>query len=319
MNQYHFSRYLYKPKKRKRKIFIILFLFLALGGGVFYSIFFLDIYSLYVRIVDLYRIVFNDYTFLEKQLQSGNYNVVIHEGEPYLDKRPLNPRLLRYLGESYYYISGSLAGTEKDESLNRAIIYLRKGLVLSRFEDIRAKNYFILGMAYFKKGPLYYELAAEYLKTALEKGYSDNSMYEVLGFCYYKLGVPERAIQYLEKAKALTRKDIVSLYLALSYKDHGLFESAVKELEYLIKNTQDQTILEEAYSIIAWIDFQEERYDEAAQNLNQVLILNPDSAYAHFWLGNIYEKKGDLISARKEWRTTLKIDPKHIGAIEKLY
>jgi len=319
MDQYHFSRYLYKPKRRKRKIFIVLFLLFILGGGAFYSIFFLDIYSLYTWFIDRYRIVFNDYTFLEKNLQSGNYNVVIHEGGPYLEKRPLNPRLLRYLGESYYFISGSLSGNEKDESINRAIMYLRKGIVLSHFEDVLDKSYYILGMAYFKKGPVYYELAAEYLKKAIEGGYIDNFLYEVLGFCYYKLGVPEKAIKYLEKAKTITDKDIVSLYLGLSYKDQGLYQSAVKELEQLIENTKDKTILEEAYSVLAWIDFQEERYEQATQNLNQVLQINPDSAYAHFWLGNIYQKKGDLISARKEWRTTLKIDPKHIGAIEKLY
>ena len=47
--------------------------------------------------------------------------------------------------------------------------------------------------------------------------------------------------------------------------------------------------------------------------------MNTDSAFAHYWLGNIYEKEGDLISARKEWRMTLRINPKHIGAIDKLY
>jgi Tfp pilus assembly protein PilF len=47
--------------------------------------------------------------------------------------------------------------------------------------------------------------------------------------------------------------------------------------------------------------------------------LNENSAEAHYLYGNIFEKEGDLISARKEWRLALKIDPKHIGAIEKLY
>ena len=67
------------------------------------------------------------------------------------------------------------------------------------------------------------------------------------------------------------------------------------------------------------IDFQEERYDQAKENLTAVLELNERSADAYYWLGNIYEKDGDIISARKEWRRVLNIDPKHIGAIDKLY
>ena len=67
------------------------------------------------------------------------------------------------------------------------------------------------------------------------------------------------------------------------------------------------------------INFQEERYEQAKENLAKVFELNENSAYAHYWNGNIYEKEGDLISARKEWRLALQIDPKHIGAIEKLY
>jgi tetratricopeptide (TPR) repeat protein len=226
---------------------------------------------------------------------------------------------MRYIGEAYYYISTSLTGVEKEESINKAILFIRKGIVLSQFDEALSKNYFLLGMAYFNKGPHYYELSAEYLSRALENGYNDNSIYEILGYCYYKMGVQEKAIEYLEKAKLMTPKDIVYLFLAYAYKNSGMYESAIKELDYLIQTTSDDAILEESYAARAWIDFQEERYEQARGNLLKVLNINQNSDYAHFWIGNIYEKEGDLISARKEWRLALKINPKNIGSIEKLY
>jgi tetratricopeptide (TPR) repeat protein len=319
MDHYRYSRYHYKPKRRKRKIFLLIAIIFLLGGGALYGFFFLNIYSLYAGMLDVYRLWFNDYGFIERSLETGNYNVAIHEGLPYLEKRPYNSRLLRYVGESYYYISTSLVGNEREESLDNAIRYLRKSIVLSRFDDVLSKAYYVLGMSYFKKGPYYYELAAEYLERSLGAGYNDDTTYEILGYCYYKLGALDAAVAYLERAKNEAPKDIARLYLAFAYRDKRMYESAIKELNFLIQNTGDDAIYEEAFSALIWIDFQEERYEKAKKGLLSMLEVNDNSAFAHFWLGNIYEKEGDLVAARKEWRKTRKLDPKHIGAIEKLY
>ena len=104
MSDLKYAKYFYKPKRGRRKAFIIIFFLLILCGGALYSLFFLDFNKLYTEIINLYRITFNDYRFLQKNLDSGNYNVVIHESEPYLLKKPYNPQLLRYLGEAYYFI-----------------------------------------------------------------------------------------------------------------------------------------------------------------------------------------------------------------------
>ena len=319
MDPYRYSQYHYKPRRRKRKFVIALLILFLLGGGVFYAVFFLNIYSIYANVIDLYRVLFNDYGFLEKNLESGNYNIAMHEGIPYLERRPYNSRLLRYMGESYYYISTSLNGSEKEEALDNTIRYLRKSIVLSRFGDVLTQAYYMLGMSYFKKGVYYYELAAEYLERAIETGYRSSELYEILGYCYYKLDALDSAIAYLERALGESPKDIARLYLAFAYRDKEMYESAIRELDYLIENTRDDAIYEEAFSVLIWIDFHEERYDKAKRNIMSILEANEDSAFAHFWLGNIYDKEGDLISARKEWRTTLKLNPRHIGAIEKLY
>ncbi len=319
MSDFKYSKYLYKPKRGRKKVLIIIFFLLVLCGGAVYSVFFLNFYDMYTEIINFYRMTFNDYRFLQKNLDLGNYNVVIHESAPYLLRKPYNAQLLRYMGEAYYFISTSLTGKEKEESIDKAITYLRKGIVLSPFDEVLTKSYYVLGMSYFRKGPHYYELAVEYLRRALDAGYTDPSLFEIVGYCYYKIGVYDAAISYLERAKTYTPTDVVHLFLAYSYKSKEMYTSSMQELDYLISHSKDDAILEEAYSIRAWIHIQEERFEPAKQNLQKVFELNKNSAYAHYWRGIIHEKEGDMISARREWRLALKIDPKHIGAIEKLY
>lgn len=319
MADYRFSRYHYKPKRRKRKVFLTFFLLVLVAGAAVYSIFFLDFYSLYTRSVELYRLTFNDFRFLEKSLEQGNYNVAVHEGTSYLKRKPNNARLLRYLGEAYYFISTSLTSKEKEEALDRAIRYLRKGIVLSQLGEVVAKTYHVLGMAYFEKGELYYELAAEYIEKAITRGYTGGESNEVLGYCFYRLGDMEAAVAHLEKAVQQAPNDVARLYLAYAYRDREMYESAERELRYLMENTRDDLVYEQASATRVWIDFQEERYEQAKRGIREILERNERSAFAHYWMGNIYEQQGDLISARKEWRMALKIDPNHIGAIEKLY
>ena len=318
MNNVKYSRYFYKPKKRKKKLILILLLFFLLIGGAVYSLFFLDASSIASRLVTTYRLLFNDFRFIERNLEEGNYTVVINDGGPLLSKKPYDPRLLRYLGEAYYYISSNLTGQEKDETLAQAIRLLRKSMVLSEGGTI-PRYYFILGMAYFERGIKYYELAAMYLTDAIKSGYVDKKSYEIIGLCYYRLKAYDSAISYFKKAMEVSKKDITRLFLASSYKEKGMFESAAKEFDYLIKNTDDDAIREEAFSQSAWIDFKEERYEDAKKKLIKVLEIDSNSDFAHYLMGNIYEKEGDIISARKEWRTALRINPKNIDAIKKLY
>ncbi len=59
-----------------------------------------------------------------------------------------------------------------------------------------------------------------------------------------------------------------------------------------------------------------ERLDLAEQALRRYLQLKPDlefpsPAAAHWRLGNIYEKRGDVASARSEYETSLTLDPKN--------
>ena len=62
----------------------------------------------------------------------------------------------------------------------------------------------------------------------------------------------------------------------------------------------------------------ESKIDEARIEFESILEKDPNSADAHYGLGVIYESLGDLIKARAEWRKTIKSNPIHVEARNKL-
>ena len=63
---------------------------------------------------------------------------------------------------------------------------------------------------------------------------------------------------------------------------------------------------------------EEENYSAARRELDLILEKNENFADAHYGLGILYEKQGDLAKARSEWRKCLKLQVNHPGALKKL-
>ena len=61
-----------------------------------------------------------------------------------------------------------------------------------------------------------------------------------------------------------------------------------------------------------------EDYEKALKEFENVLQKSQNSADAHYGIGVIYEKQGNLVKARAEWRQTLKYQVNHQGALQKL-
>lgn len=58
--------------------------------------------------------------------------------------------------------------------------------------------------------------------------------------------------------------------------------------------------------------FQANRFDEAIRHLGLAQRLAPTHPDIPYLLGTVYEKKNDLVSARKYWDEALNVDPRHI-------
>ena len=61
-----------------------------------------------------------------------------------------------------------------------------------------------------------------------------------------------------------------------------------------------------------------EEYDQALEEFNNVLQKNANSADAHYGIGVIYEKQGNIVKARAEWRQALKLQVNHADALKKM-
>lgn len=68
----------------------------------------------------------------------------------------------------------------------------------------------------------------------------------------------------------------------------------------------------------ALTDLEQGRLDRAQQKLARSLAANPDSAETNFALGNVYLEKGDRDQAKRYYRRTLELDPRHDRVLNNL-
>jgi Flp pilus assembly protein TadD len=74
----------------------------------------------------------------------------------------------------------------------------------------------------------------------------------------------------------------------------------------------------EACENLALIYIEEENFKDALAEYDSILEKNPYNANAYYGRGVVYEKMGDMVKARAEWRNALKVQVNHSGALKKL-
>ncbi|MEW6103639.1 MAG: tetratricopeptide repeat protein [bacterium] len=157
------------------------------------------------------------------------------------------------------------------------------------------KTAFLLGKTYFnmakylekeERGKFYKEAQENFL-FSYNNGFVDKELFILLGHSYLIDGFFDKSIEFYSKALLLDKKDpIILSNLAFCYKEKGDLEKALSYLKII-----DEPLDKETY-----IDL-------------------------HLSFGDIYEKKGLLLLARKEYSTVLKKDKgneKALRAIKRL-
>ena len=86
----------------------------------------------------------------------------------------------------------------------------------------------------------------------------------------------------------------------------------------IINDSKNDEIIIKGRTLLAQILIEEEKYEEAQKEFDNVLEKYPNSADAHYGIGVIYEKEGNIVKARSEWRKTLKLQANHAGALQKM-
>ena len=248
--------------------------------------------------------------------EKKQYSKIIDYGNTVLDKNPMDRNTLIFTGYAYFYQGISILDMEeRNACMEKSVVMLRKALLTDGRDNTNVM--YVLGKAYYHLGYYYCDLAVKYLSEALRKGCESRDIYEYLGLAYSKLDMSDHAVENFEKSLEVNPSDVLTLTLAQEYIKMGNLDKAGY---YLDKAGTDNAVLKEKKLILQgqrYLGLAE--YDKAIEHFNKVLELNPGSADAYYYIGEVYEVKGDMQKAKAQWRKAYNLNPDHHKAKLKLF
>ena len=258
---------------------------------------------------------------LKKAWSAYDYNAVYDISRKLLLQHPMNNTALTYRGYACFYIAVSeLETSDAQNYLDEAINSLRLAFLGAR-QSLVPQIEYMLGKSYFYKNTIssyyYADLAATYLSRAAAHGYKADDIPEYLGLSYAALGMPMESISAFTEALLVRESYMLLLSIAEQYYKAGQ-AAAAKQYLFRIKNeTEDMSLALKSMNLLGTIYTEEENFDDAQKEFENILQKNKNSADAYYGLGVIYEKQGNLVKARSLWRKALKIQVNHPGALAK--
>lgn len=155
------------------------------------------------------------------------------------------------------------------------------------------------------------EAAAQFKKARdLVPGYPD--IHNAIGLCYKNLRRWKEASEAFGKAAELDPDEFTyQMNLCVILVQLAEYDRALKHADRCIELEPDN---EAGYANKGVILVAQEQFEKAKEVLVKACELNPESYIAHYFLGFCYEKLGNKKAAEREYKDTLKINPKHQGA-----
>ncbi len=255
---------------------------------------------------------------LYKAWENRDYPTVYESTSAILGKRPLDGAVLAMNGFSAYYLQ--LAQTDPSSAtalLDAAIVSMRNAWYRVS-ESERPQIAYILGKAYYQRGYYYADLAQKYLEYAWNAGVRYPDLEEYRGLAASVLGDYSKAIVAFTDALANNPSDLLLFTIAATYRKTGDIPKAKQYYSETIRSTKDESLELRSRNELAMILVEEGDTAGATAEFTAILEKDANFADAHYGLGVIYETQGDLVRARAEWRKTIRLNPVHPGAREKL-
>ena len=251
-----------------------------------------------------------------------DYAGVYETSKHILDRKPFNNTALTYHGYASFYLGVSQLDTSAAQNyLDESINNLRLALIEAK-KSLKPQVEYMLGKAYFYKNTIssyyYADLAIKYLQMAKHDGYKADDIPEYLGLSYASLDMTMDSISSFTEALLVRESDTLLLSIAEQYCKAGQNAAAEQYLFRIINNCKDDTLVLKSRVLLGTIYTDEGKYSDAEQEYMAVLEKNENSADVYYGLGIIYEKQGDLVKARSEWRKALRIQVNHPGALKKM-
>ena len=244
----------------------------------------------------------------------GSYAEVLSRSAEILAQWPLDPEALLFRGIAHFYLALAEADrVDPAPRLDQAIIALRRARLDG---ELRYRNEaaYLLGKAYYHKGPYYYDSAVRYLTESLEHGYEGSDTHEYLGMALVRSGAPESGIEHFHAA--LQRRPSGLLYLSVGQllERLGRLEEAERHFQEAVAGAGDEALEIRARFMLGALLLQGGHYAAAGEQYQRILVLAPASADAHLFLGDAYAGLGNVVKARAAWRRARNIDQQHHGA-----
>ncbi len=251
-----------------------------------------------------------------------DYQKVYELCKVFLQDNSYNNTALTYYCYACFFLAQAQTDTQQAQSyLDECINNIRVALYEAD-KNLVPQLQYILGRAYFSKNTItthyYADLAVKYLLLARENGYEADDIAEYLGLSYASLGMTMESIAAFTEALLVRESDSLLLAIAEQYYKAKELNAAEQYLFRIIKNSDNEDVVLKSENLLGSIYIDKEDYDAALEEFDNVLKKNENSADAHYGIGVIYEKQGNIVKARSEWRKALKIQVNHPGALQKM-
>lgn len=251
--------------------------------------------------------------------ETADYAALSAACDATLSDAPLDPYFLALKGMASFYLAVAKPDTDDRAALIEAtVVSLRKALVDDEC-PLRPQVRYVLGKAYFFKGPDYYDETLVELGACIEAGYSPDDIWEYLALSAQGSGQTRRSLSYFNEALShFPGAPELTLAAARAFADSSEFGRAEALALSAGEATDDEYLDELSDFLLADVYRATKRFDEARARYAAIRERNPESADAWYYDGLVLADIGDAIGARAAWRKAISIDPMHAPARQKL-
>jgi tetratricopeptide (TPR) repeat protein len=252
--------------------------------------------------------------------EGSSYSEAYDKSREILGNRPLDPFVLTIHGfVSYQLAQAQINNADALVNIDVCIWTLRKALLKNPDKDGRIR--YVLGKAYYLKGPDYADLSIRYLGEAKGVSYSASDLNEYLGLAYAAIHDYRKSVEELTLGldpAGVDGSDRLLMAIAGSYEGLEDWESSRAYLMRCIAQTKDTDIVLEAQLKLGRVLYNMGDVPGAVSTYTLILDSGIENAEASYELGEIYASQGETIRARAAYRRAYRADPNYGPALIRL-
>jgi len=239
-----------------------------------------------------------------------------------LTLKPMDTFYLTINGFAAYQAAmAQINNTGALEFIDQSIWSLRRAL-LGKNTDKDGRIRYVLGKAYYAKGPDYADLSVRYLEEAKSVQLNAGDLNEYLGLAYAAIKDYGKSIEALTASLDSAGKDedsdLLLMRIAQSYMGLEDWEAAKSYLIRCTSASRDTGLAQKSRLLLGKVLRNSGDLDGAIAVFDSVLEESGENAEAAFEIGEIYASRGEMIRARAAWRRAHRADPNFAPVLSRL-